>query len=354
MSKLISVGTCDAPFILPQQEVKNFIYSLFSDSYKEIERMINVFDNSSILNRHISIPVEWLAKEHSFKERNEIFRETAVKLSENAINECLGKINAEYEDINNIIFITSTGVTTPTIDALLFNKLKLDKHINRTPIWGLGCAGGASGVSRAMDYCKANSSHNTLVLAVELCSLTFQKNDLSKSNIIASSLFSDGCAAAFICGENSKYYNSNGACLISSLSTIYKDSLDIMGWEIINEGFKVVFSRDIPVIVKEYVKPNIEELIEIYGLRISDIKHFVTHPGGLKVINAYEEALNLQNGYLENSRKVLREHGNMSSPSVLYVMKEFLNNEKINENEFGLLSALGPGFSSELVLFKTS
>lgn len=352
MPKLISTGTSDAPYKLSQNEVKQFTRSLFTETFEEIERMITVFDNSGIAARHTSVPVEWLSKTHDFKERNEIFRETALKLSVDAINKCLNNAGVDYSDIDHIIFVTSTGISTPTIDAVLFNQLKFKPHIKRTPLWGLGCAGGCSAVSRAMDYCKAYPEHNTLVVAVELCSLTFQKDDLSKSNIVAASLFSDGCAAALVTGERNKLYSNKGAILLDSLSTIYNNSLDVMGWEIISEGFKVVFSRDIPTIVKQYVKPNINELLEVFRLNINDISYYVTHPGGMKVINAYEESLGLQNRKLEFSRKVLNEHGNMSSPSVLYVMKEFLENG-FEKNKYGLLSALGPGFSSEVILFKT-
>lgn len=353
MAKIISVGTSDAPYKLPQSEIREFVKKLYANTYNEIERMIGVFDNSTIANRHISAPIEWLEKEHSFKERNEKFREIAIGLSMQAINECLEKVNARNSDIHNIIFVTSTGVSTPTIDAFLFNKLKLGKHIKRTPLWGLGCAGGAASVSRAMEYCRANPTHNALIVCVELCSLTFQKDDLSKSNIIATSLFSDGCAAVLVAGKDSPLYSNRGVELLDSLSTIYDDSLDVMGWDIVDNGFKVIFSRDIPTIVKEYVNPNIKELLDVHNLTVTDIKHYVAHPGGAKVISAYEESLGLPEGTLKNSRKVLHEHGNMSSPSVLYVLKEFMSNE-FNSGEYGLLTALGPGFSSELVLFKTT
>jgi alkylresorcinol/alkylpyrone synthase len=354
MPRVISVGTADAPYKIDQSEVKSFIYDLFSNNYPEIDRMINVFDNSSISRRHFSVPVAWLNYKHSFSERNKVFIDTAFELTQKAIKECLANADAEHSDIDCIIFITSTGLSTPTIDALLFNELKLKRHIKRIPLWGLGCAGGASGITRGMEYTKANPKHNALVVAVELCSLTFQKDDLSKSNIIATSLFSDGCAAAFISGDETKFTERSGADLIDSLSTIYTDSLDIMGWDIVDSGFKVLFSKDIPTIVKDYVEKNVTELLSQHNLTVDDIKHYVTHPGGAKVISAYEESLGLTNGKLDFSRKVLKEHGNMSSPSVLYVLKEFLNHSAYGKDEHGLISSLGPGFSSELILFKTA
>ncbi len=353
MSKIISAGTADAKYVLSQNELKQFIFNLFNHSEIDIERMVTVFDNSSISRRHITVPIEWLKENHSFQERNEIFKRSAIELASEAIKECIQKAGADYTDIDNIIFVTSTGLSTPTIDAELFNKLKLNRHIKRTPLWGLGCAGGAAGISCAFEFTKAEPSKNALVIALELCSLTFQKDDLSKSNIVASSLFSDGSAAAFIAGDESRFSTNNGIKLMDSLSTIYPDSLNVMGWDIVNDGFKVMFSRDIPQIVREFVKPNITELLELHNLSISDIKHYIAHPGGFKVINAYEESLNIHNGYLSMSRKILNEHGNMSSPSVIYVLKEFLNAKQYKPGEFGLISALGPGFSSELALFKT-
>ncbi|MEO8512743.1 MAG: 3-oxoacyl-[acyl-carrier-protein] synthase III C-terminal domain-containing protein [Ignavibacteria bacterium] len=356
MPKIISTSTADAPYKLPQSELKSFIYNLFSGADIDIDRLISVFDNAEINNRHISIPVEWLSKEHSFKGRNGIFRETAIKLSIDAIKRCLDSAGIKPSQINNIIYVTSTGVMTPTLDAVLFNELGLSKHVKRTPLWGLGCAGGAAGISRAMDYTKAFPKEISLVLAIELCSLTFQKDDLSKSNIVAASLFSDGCACALIAGDESELAinKPNSPALLGSLSTIYDNSLDVMGWEIVESGFSVIFSRDIPNIVKEYVKPNIMDLLEKHNLNIEDIKHYITHPGGLKVINSYEESLGLTKGKLDISRKILKEHGNMSSPSVIYVLDEFMKNTPNKEaGEYGLISSLGPGFSSELILFQT-
>jgi alkylresorcinol/alkylpyrone synthase len=203
-----------------------------------------------------------------------------------------------------------------------------------------------------MDFTKAYPDKICLVIAVELCSLTFQKDDLSKSNIVATSLFSDGCAAVLIGGSESKIADKSQLELKDSLSTLYYDSLDVMGWEIVENGFRVIFSRDIPTIVKDFVHPNIQEMLDEHKLGLKDIKHYVTHPGGLKVINAYEESLGITNGAFNNSRKVLKEHGNMSSPSVLYVLNEFIKEHKYKSGEKGLISALGPGFSSEIILFE--
>lgn len=352
MASIAATGRADAPYRISQSELKAFIRNLFSDSELDTERLISVFDNSEISDRHISVSPEWLSTDHTFKERSELFSQTAVTIAKQAVIEALERAGAAARDIQNIIYVTSTGVMTPTLDAILFNELGFDKHVKRTPIWGLGCAGGAAGLSRAMEYTRAYPKENSLLIAVELCSLTFQRNDLTKSNIVAASLFSDGASCTLVCGSESPLMQKGKLELLDSFSTIYDNSLDVMGWDIVESGFRVVFSRDIPTIVKDYVKPNIEEFLIKHSLTIDDIEYYVTHPGGLKVINSYEESLGLKNGKLDLSRKVLREHGNMSSPSVLYVLDEFLKTSLVS-GKFGLLSALGPGFSSELVLFKT-
>jgi alkylresorcinol/alkylpyrone synthase len=171
--------------------------------------------------------------------------------------------------------------------------------------------------------------------------------------VVAASLFSDGAAAVLVSGDRNELGGSGNIELLDSLSTTYYDSLDVMGWEINDDGFKVLFSRDIPGIVRECVEPNIRELLDKHDLAVSDICHYVTHPGGLKVIDAYQQSLRLVNGSLDYSRKILHDYGNMSSASVLYVLNDFLSAKKYNSSEYGLISALGPGFSSELLLFST-
>ncbi|HWP92811.1 MAG TPA: 3-oxoacyl-[acyl-carrier-protein] synthase III C-terminal domain-containing protein [Thermodesulfobacteriota bacterium] len=352
MSKVVSAGTADVPYKFHQSEARDYIHQLFSHSREDIERLINVFDNSTIEVRHFTLPKEWFGKEHSFKERNEAYIENACRLSKGAALSCLEKIGAGFSDFDHIIFVSSTGISTPSIDAVLINELKLDAHMRRTPIWGLGCVGGAVGLSRAFEYTRAFPDSAVLLIALEICSMAFHRDDYSKSHIIATALFSDGAAAALVVGKNHRLFNRRGVNLSDCLSTIYYDSLDVMGWEIADQGFKVIFSKDIPSIVRKYVRPNVEELLHKHKLAVSDIKHYVIHPGGLKVINSYEESLDLPSGELRYSRKVLREHGNMSSPTVLYVLDEFLTEGDFSTGDYGLISALGPGFSSELLLFQ--
>jgi alkylresorcinol/alkylpyrone synthase len=183
--------------------------------------------------------------------------------------------------------------------------------------------------------------------------LAFHEEDYSKSNIVSLALFSDGAAATLIAGKEHKFYESSDISLIKSLTTTYYDSLGVMGWEIVEGGFKAIFSKDIPTIVRKEVRYNIEELLETENLSLADLKHYVVHPGGAKVLAEYEESLELYEGTFKHSRKVLKEHGNMSSPTVLYVLKELMDDKEYNPGEYGIISALGPGFSSEIILFET-
>ncbi|MCE9501490.1 MAG: hypothetical protein K8R21_13470 [Leptospira sp.] len=354
MPKIISVGTASAEFKTPQTVVKGFVQKKFANRNKDINRLIGAFDNSSIDTRYFVCPMEWFESPHSFSEVNAIYVEKSVDLAVKAISNCINDKGFDISDFQKIIFVSSTGLSTPSLDALIINKLNLDRHIRRTPVWGLGCLGGAASISQAMEYTKAYPEDAVLIVAVELCSLTFQQNDFSKSNVIATALFSDGAASVLVAGEKNKHYDKPGLKCIDTLSTIYHNSLDVMGWEVEDSGLRVIFKKDIPMIVRDLVKPNIMEFTGANDKALGDILHFVAHPGGLKVINSYEEALDLKSGSLNHSRKMLAEHGNMSSASVLYVLNDFLYNGKYSPGDFGLITALGPGFSSELVLFQAA
>ncbi|MBW8349036.1 type III polyketide synthase [Bacillus sp. IITD106] len=358
MPRIISVGTGVPEYAISQDETMEFAKQLFSNSVKDLGRLLRVFHNGEIEKRHFVKPLEWYRHTHSFSKKNDEFIDIAVSLSIKAIQNCLESTSLRrtisYEEIDAIIMINTTGIATPSLDARIMNKLPFSKNTKRIPIWGLGCAGGASGLSRAFEYCRAFAKAKVLVVAVELCSLTFQKDDLSKSNIIGTSLFADGAAAALIGGDEVKYseiIERTIPSIINTQSTLMKDSLDVMGWNIKDDGLYVVFSKDIPSIVKEWLKPEVEQLLTHNQLSISQIMHFIAHPGGKKVLHAYEEALGLPSERTATSLEVLREYGNMSSVTVLFVLERFLQKEIIR-GDYGLIAALGPGFSSELLLVR--
>ena len=250
MPKILKVETAIPSYCIKQEEVAHFAENLFSESFRDIKRLLPVFQNGEIESRHFVHDVDWFKVPRSFQERNDSFIEKAVELGTEAIQKCVeGTEGVDYDNIDAIFTICTTGLATPSLEARIMNLLPFPDHIKRIPIWGLGCAGGASGLSRAYEYCLAFPKANVLVLTIELCSLTFQHGDRSKSNLIGTSLFADGTACALVCGDESPAAKGSTTPLpviFATQSTTKKDSLDVMGWDIKNEGLFVVFSKDIP------------------------------------------------------------------------------------------------------------
>ncbi|MFC4409699.1 type III polyketide synthase [Chungangia koreensis] len=357
MPKIASVSTFAPPNILSQESATDLTRELFKEKFQDIERLLKVFQNGEIEKRHFSVPMEWFSMDHDFEERNRLYIELATMYGIAAINDCLHqneflKNSVPPSDIDAIFFISSSGISTPSIDARIMNHLPFSDETRRIPIWGLGCAGGASGMSRAYDYCLAHPKAKVLVLCVELCSLTFQKEDYTKSNLVGASLFSDGVACALVCGDEVEIETSTRMpTILSTASKWMPDSEDVMGWDVKNSGLHVVFSRSIPSIIENWLGPFVHQFLERNGKTKEDILHFVAHPGGKKVLEAYETSLDFAASMTDLSRKVLKEYGNMSSPTVLFVLKEFMKREP-NAGEHGLMAALGPGFSGELLLLR--
>jgi len=349
MSVIEAVGTAVPRYCVRQELARDFGRAMFAEAFPDIDRLMGVFENTLVEQRYFSSPPEWFGTEHAFSEKNQLYLESAMEIGEAAVLRCLEAAGLGPTDIDHFFFVSTTGLATPSIDARLINRLKMRNSIRRTPIWGLGCAGGAAGLARAYEYTKAFPRDRALLLAVELCALTFQRNDLSKSNLVATALFADGAAAALVAGEEAA---RQGPQILGSRSMLWYDALDVMGWEINDRGLKVVFSRDIPAIVRKCVLPNLLEFLGAHGLGLESIRHMVAHPGGARVIDAYEQAFGLDNGQMNHARNVLRRYGNMSSPTVLFVLQEFLSSGEIHPAEYGLVTALGPGFSSEMLLIQ--
>ncbi|UCZ53781.1 type III polyketide synthase [Bacillus shivajii] len=359
MPAILSVSTNPPPYTIEQRETEAVVRELFRESFPDIERMMQIFDNGQIKRRRFVVPKEWFEKEHSFEEKNDLYIEKSVKMGREAITQCLNnetflKQELHESEIDAIFFVSSSGLATPTIDARIMNQLFFSPHTKRIPIWGLGCAGGAAGVSRAYEYCLAFPNAKVLVLCIELCSITFQRNDTRKSNLVGTSLFADGVACTLIAGdevvkkESTNFQHRCVPFIKGTQSTLMPDSEDVMGWDVKNEGLHVIFSRDIPTIITNWLRPNLETFLNDQHLSMDEVTHFVAHPGGKKVLEAYEKALGFSQDMTTIPRQVLEEHGNMSSPTVLYVLKE--NMELTPQSgSVGIMTALGPGFSSELV-----
>ena len=315
------------------------------------------------------MPVEWFGDPHSFEEKNELYIQWATDLSADVVRGCLETAGLSPSDLTHLIFVSTTGLATPSIDSRLVNVLDLDPHIRRLPIWGLGCGGGAAGLAHAEQLALADPKARVMLVAVELCSLTFNHGDLSKSNLVATALFGDGAAAVLVSGDaggpvsspasgtssRTSSRSATGApepdlAILGSRSRTWPGSLEVMGWNFDRVGMQVVFSRDIPSIVRDKVREDMSSFLAPFGLGLDDLAHLIAHPGGVKVIQAYEDALDLEDDALAITRQSLREHGNMSSASVLFVLDRFITTGKIAPGDHAVLTALGPGFTAQNVL----
>jgi alkylresorcinol/alkylpyrone synthase len=359
MPYILSIGTENPPYKVNQEDTQEFAKHFFSKNFEHIDRLLPVFHNGQIESRYFSAPLEWFQSDHSFQEKNDKYIKVAVEHGKEVINKALS--NKEYlnetlpyEDIDAIIYISTTGLSTPSIEARLMNQLPFRPTTKRIPIWGLGCAGGAAGLARAYEYCQAFKEATVLVLCVELCSLTFQYGDRSKSNLIGTSLFADGLAAVVVAGKESPHLNTAKKVLpriVHTQTTLMPNSESVMGWEIRNDGLFVVFDKSIPAIVESWFKGVASGFLQEQGVTMADLTHFIAHPGGRKVLEAYQSAFGLQEALLLDSYNVLRDYGNMSSPTVLFVLEKAMKKAG-HAGELGIAASLGPGFSSELVLLK--
>ncbi|MBH8604972.1 type III polyketide synthase [Thermoactinomyces sp. CICC 10522] len=352
MPRLIAIGTAVPEYEVKQEEVRAFAKKLFGPSFQNIDRFLTVFENAAIDRRKFCKPREWFERNHSFAEKNQAYVESAIALGEKAIRSCLDKAGIGPEQIDHLFFVSTTGMSTPSIDAHLINRLQMSGSMKRTPIWGLGCAGGVAGLARAYEYTKAFPEANVLLLAVECCGLTFRNRDQSKSNLIATSLFADGAAAVLVAGDQAAgCFSEAGPEILDSQSMMWPHSLDVMGWDVEDDGLKVVFSRDIPALVRARVRPVVDAFLLRHELDLSNIGTFIMHPGGRKVLEAYTEAFHTEKEKLKMSYEVLRDYGNMSSATVLFVLEKTVTQGGWTGTN-GLMAAMGPGFSLEMVLLK--
>jgi alkylresorcinol/alkylpyrone synthase len=302
-----------------------------------------------VAGRYLALPIEEYSRLQGFQDHNDAWIRVAVELGEEAVREGIERAGLKPADIDHIFFVTVTGIAVPSIDARLVNRLGLRSDVKRTPIFGLGCVAGAAGIARASDYLRAFPSHIAILLSTELCSLTLQRDDLSVANLIASGLFGDGAAAVVLGGSERA---NGGPRIVATRSVFYPNTERVMGWDMVDGGFKIVLSAGVPEIVYKHVAGDVDAFLATQGLRRADIQHFIAHTGGPKVLMAFSEALSLPPGALHRSWESLEKTGNLSSASVLFVLRETLDAGEAKPGDLGLMLAMGPGFCSELVLLK--
>ncbi|MBI3678270.1 MAG: type III polyketide synthase [Proteobacteria bacterium] len=334
--RILALKSANPPYEIGQEDAAKRAVNLFAGR-KDIERLMPIFVNTGIERRYSCVPIDWYLEPHGWTDRTKLFVDNAVTLLEKVATALLTEANLSKNDIDAIVVASTTGVATPSLDALVVERMQLRRDVQRLPIFGLGCAGGVVGLTRAAQMAKANPGSRVLFLVVELCALTFRKDDLSKSNVVAAALFGDGAAGAILSTKG------EGPALIAHGEHTWPQSLDIMGWEVKEDGFKAVFSQSIPSLVANEYEPVLYAFLQKNDLKLSDIDRFACHPGGAKVLDALEIAFKMEPGGLKESRDVLRDCGNMSAATAMFVLERMNWRAKDRRT---LLTALGPGFSA--------
>jgi alkylresorcinol/alkylpyrone synthase len=330
--------------VLGQAEVVRRIDLALGPRSREIVRLLPMFGNTGIERRYSCVPIEWYEGEHDWPDRNAVYLNSAVDLLETATKEALRRARRQADEVDAIVVVSTTGIATPSLDALLMERMRLRPTIRRLPIFGLGCVGGVIGLERAAMMARAKPGALVLFLVVELCAICFRRDDFSKSNIVATALFGDGAAAALISCDG------NGPAVLGGGEFTWPESLDVMGWDVTGDGLKAIFSRDIPELVTTRLHDVAVDFLSSQGLGLRDIDRFVCHPGGAKVLDALAVAFEIDPDRLNESRGVLRDYGNMSAATVMFVLERTL--ESTTPWRRALLSSLGPGFTAGFTLLE--
>jgi len=335
----------------PSEVLSAALWNEWNGSPQERARYLRIHRAAGVRGRYLALPLEAYRSLGSFAVANEAWTRAATELGRQAIEKALARSGLEPRDVDHVFFNTVTGIASPSIDAKLINRLGMRPDVKRTPIFGLGCVGGAAGTARAADYLRAFPQHVALLLSVELCSLTLQLHDRSIANVIATALFADG-AAAVVLGGGERRDAASGPRVLASRSLFFPDTEEMMGWQIEDSGFRVVLTGGIPDLIRARLRGAVDAFLAEHGIERATVRHWMAHTGGPKVLRAIEAALELPADALARSWRSLAEVGNLSSASVLFVAADFLDAEVGEPGDYGLLLSMGPGFCGELVLVR--
>ncbi len=340
-ARLLSLASATAPHEFLQADVASQARRLFGPKFRDFERLFPVFRNTGILRRQAVMPMEWYFEDRSWPERTAAYLDGAVDLFCEAARRTLDRAEVRPNEIDTVVTISSTGIATPSLEARAMGRLGFREDVARVPVFGLGCAGGVTGLSIASRMAQSRPGDNVLLVAVELCTLACRLDEMTSANIVATALFGDGAAACLLKAGPGGLAEITGAA-----EHTWPNSLDIMGWSVDPLGFGVIFDRSIPTFAQAHLRPAMETSLARMGLGLADVDRFVCHPGGAKVIEAVEQSLDLGQGALTFEREVLADHGNMSAPTAIFVLERALA-AKTSGNL--VLTALGPGFTASCV-----
>ena len=343
---LMGLSTARPPFDLPQQVVVEAARRLFAPQFPAFDRMAPVFATAGVRTRQSVMPLEWYLEPRTWPERTAAYLDGATDLFVQAAANALTEAGLAGPDIDIVVTVSSTGIATPSLEARAMARLDLRSDIARVPVFGLGCAGGATGLALAARLARSQPGATVLLVAVELCSLAFRTEAPTKADIVATALFGDGAAACVLRAGGAGF-----AQVVSAAEHTWPDSLDVMGWRVDPTGLGVIFVQSIPAFAREHLRQAMDAMLDAQGLAVGDVGRFICHPGGTKVIEALEATLELGQGALDAERSVLADHGNMSAPTVLHVL------DRVRQDGLparSVLTALGPGFTASTVALLAS
>ncbi|MCB9093075.1 MAG: type III polyketide synthase [Halobacteriovoraceae bacterium] len=341
--------------VFPEHEYdQNYFIDMLVTKWPDKKDAILAFAKGvCVEKRSLCLPLQEIVQLSSFSQRNALWKEKAFELAQKSIAKVFEDTELSLSDINLFITTSVTGFSIPSLDTLLMNKMDFSPNTKRLPLFGFGCLGGVASLNRAHDYLQSHPKDVVLVNAVELCSLTFQQEDLSVANLVGTSLFGDGAASVIMLGKEHPLAHKAHYEICDYGAFFYKNSEDMMGWKIKDSGFKLILNKKVPQIVQENIPQNLKQLLDKNELKNNDIQFSICHPGGPKVLLAIQEALGLDKQHFNESWNSLREHGNLSSVSVLNVLERSIKKQVGRSGEYGLMAAMGPGFNSEISLIKS-
>lgn len=344
-TRLVSLATAVPEHALDQKAVAEVAAHIFGPRYREFERLSPIFRNSGIRTRYSVCPMEWFThpdRKNGWPERSAAFLSGSIELFERVARKALDMADIRAQDIDTIVTVCSTGIATPTIETHRLSAMGFRTDVKRIPVFGLGCAGGVTGLSLAARLGRAEPDETILLVVLETCTLAFRDDEFTKANMVACALFGDGAAAAVLSGRSTEGLGS----VEHTGEHTWPDTLNVMGWRIDPTGFGAIFSKSIPDLVREKLKPACTQFLARHGLSAGDLDGFVFHPGGAKVVDAIETTFELPQGTLNKEREALRDFGNMSAPTVLFVLERAAQKGLSGRT---MLSALGPGFTASFL-----
>ena len=352
MTTLAAVHGVLPPHTYPQAEITELVTELCLPAGGASRRVAQrLHANAGVATRHLAVPLEQYRELDTFTKANDVFLDVAVELGSRAVAAALAEAGLGVEDVDVLVSTTVTGLAAPSLDARIAGRLGMRPDVKRVPLFGLGCVAGAAGVARLHDYLRGAPGEVAVLVSVELCSLTIQRDDPSVANLIATGLFGDGAAAVVAVGDDrAAELGTTGPRVVDTRSHLYPGTERAMGWDFGTSGLRIVLGAEVPDLVRTYLGDDVRGLLKEHDLDVGNVARWISHPGGPKVIEAIQEVLGVDRHELALTWDSLRDIGNLSSASVLHVLRDTLAQRPADPGDVGVLMAMGPGFCAELVL----